>query len=225
MDSTSYEDSKRNGRRADPHRHIAAAPPTASQNQPEGPLLRRALGLCEALREIEDLLELDDLDRIARHHARNPASGAADAVEALATLTGLLPDAFVGTDVNLDAQRLLHLADRERALALLEPVLRKIYGLVLDSRLEEGDELVELLNVGWARTRARAGLLPAMPGPARTEVTHGPLPAALPGVSGPPALAAPPGSLMARALLALACYQDRVISECAHRSEAERQAG
>lgn len=171
-----------------------ADPPAASSPQTEqGPLLRWATALCAHLRDAEGLLDLDVLDRVARRYARAPASGSAEALEALATLALLAPDLFLGAEVNLQPERLEVLADRERALALLLPLLKKLWELVADSRMEQGDEVVELLTVGWQRAQRLAD----------------------------PALLAQ--VVVQRALAVLSDYHARVAEEGAHRSEEDRK--
>jgi hypothetical protein len=170
-----------------------ADPPAASSPDEQGPLLRWAVALCAHLREAESLLDLDVLDRLARRHARVPASGSAEALEALATLAQIAPDLFRGAEVNLQPERLGALADRERALALLLPLVKKLWELVADSHLEQGDEVVELLTVGWQRAQRLAD------------------PAALAQVA------------VQRALAVLAGYHARVAAEGAHRSEEDRK--
>lgn len=158
---------------------------------PIGPLLREAQGLELALKQTEEVLDLDELDRLARRHARAPASGAADALESLAVVVRCAPDLFHRTEVNLEPRRLETLADRGRALDLLCGIVHRFHDLAKDSQMEQGDEVVELLTVGYQRARNLDS--------ARLLSNDG----------------------LAQAMATLRGYQERIVSENAHRSAAQ----
>ncbi len=113
-----------------------------------GLLQTRSKELANSLRRAEEEFDLDELDRLARRHARTPASGSAEALEALSVVVRCAPELFSRAEVNLQPSRLEGLADRERALSVLCPVIIRLSDLVQDSQLEQGDEIVELLTVG-----------------------------------------------------------------------------
>lgn len=167
-----------------------APPPQALE---PGPLFRWAAAYLPRLQEAVDLLDLDLLDQVARRYARVPASGSEQALHALAVLGRLAPDLVQGAEVNLQPDRLLSLADRGRALGLLELPLRRVHDHVADSLLEHGDEVVELISVGCARAeRLRAGPLADDP-------------------------------TVRWALGVLRAYQERVVTEGAHRSKEDKK--
>lgn len=93
--------------------------------------------------------ELEELDQMARRYASAPFDGALDALRALAVLASLSPSTFANTEVNLAPLRLQALANRGDGLALLQKVGQRFLNLVTDSTMELGDELVELLSVGY----------------------------------------------------------------------------
>lgn len=132
----------------------APAAPAAAAASPgplapgEGPLLTAARHLQAEVQAIEARYELDELDRLARRYARGPASGAEEALLALAEVVAGEPLAFAGSEINLDPPRLRAIVDRERGLRLLRETIERFQGLVKDSQQEQGDEIVELLEVG-----------------------------------------------------------------------------
>lgn len=129
----------------------APAEPASSPASPapvDGPLLTAARHLQAEVQAIEARYELDELDRLARRYARGPASGAEEALLALAEVVEVEPQAFAGSEINLDPPRLRAIVDRERGLRLLRETIERFQGLVKDSQQEQGDEIVELLEVG-----------------------------------------------------------------------------
>lgn len=125
---------------------VAASPGSLAPG--EGPLLTAARHLQAEVQAIEARYELDELDRLARRYARGPASGAEEALLALAEVVAGEPLAFAGSEINLDPPRLRAIVDRERGLRLLRETIERFQGLVKDSQQEQGDEIVELLEVG-----------------------------------------------------------------------------
>ncbi|MCS6914442.1 MAG: hypothetical protein RMK29_06915 [Myxococcales bacterium] len=168
------------------------ADPVPRMPQP-GPQQLQARELLERLRRLEESLDLDELDRLARRHARPPASGAPEALEALAVIVREVPELFHRAEVNLDPNRLEQIADRQRALGLLCTAVARFYELVQDSHIEQGDEVVELLTVGWER-------LQRLP-PERLLGSH----------------------QLVAAMRVLQGYQERVVAEGAHLSPAQQQ--
>ena len=133
---------------------VAASPGSLAPG--EGPLLTAARHLQAEVQAIEARYELDELDRLARRYARGPASGAEEALLALAEVVAGEPLAFAGSEINLDPPRLRAIVDRERGLRLLRETIERFQGLVKDSQQEQGDEIVELLEVGLRLAPARA---------------------------------------------------------------------
>jgi hypothetical protein len=153
-----------------------------------GPLQARAHEFVVTFRQVEEGLDLDELDRLARRHARTPASGSAEALDALSVVVRCAPELFSRVEVNLHPSRLCSLADRERALSILCPAVIRLSDLLQDSQLEQGDEVVELLTVGCKRAEGLSA--------ARLYSND----------------------QLAQALDILSSYQKRVIEEGAHRS-------
>ena len=153
--------------------HAAPFAPSPQQSggsidQP-GPQEAAAAEIKETLRRVAERFDLDELDRVARRYARNPASGAAEALYALAVLVRAAPQVFAACEVNLDPDRLEALADRERALSVLQRAADRFVGLVRDTRQSHGDELVELLEVGLGRA-SRMNPAPAALSPAQATL-------------------------------------------------------
>lgn len=125
----------------------------AEKPEPAGPMLLKARELEVRLKKVEEDLDLDELDRLARRHARLAASGSAEALEALACVVRCAPELFSRTEVNLNPARLEGLADRGRCLDHLQPLALRFSELVSDSQLEQSDEVVELLTVGYRQAQ------------------------------------------------------------------------
>lgn len=125
---------------------------------PPGPLAEVARDFKGTMKDVEARYELDELDRMARRYARGPASGAAEALDALAVVVSRVPQRLRGSEVNLDPGRLRDIADRERGLRQLRDATERFLGLVKDSQQEQGDEIVELLVVGYGLIKKIATL-------------------------------------------------------------------
>src|SRR5216683_1783285 len=61
----------------------------------------------------------------------------------LAVVVRCAPELFARTEVNLAPERLEVLADRDRALTMLDTATTRLLDLVKDSHMEQGDETVD----------------------------------------------------------------------------------